>query len=71
MRGTRRGLDFARIKLLEALVEGLLAYTIARAAGVPGPGRARRVGRALELLPVAGVLVGALPIVRVRGRGTR
>jgi predicted PurR-regulated permease PerM len=65
--GTRRGLDYARIKVLEALVEGVIAYVIARAAGVPGPA-ALGVWVALwTLLPVAGVFVGALPIVLLAG----
>jgi predicted PurR-regulated permease PerM len=65
--GTRRGLDYARIKMLEALVEGVIAYVIARTAGVPGPA-ALAVWVALwTLLPVAGVFVGALPIVLFAG----
>ncbi len=61
--GSRRALFFARVKLWESLVEGLLAYSIARLAGVPGPA-ALGVWVALwSLLPVAGVLIGALPIV--------
>jgi predicted PurR-regulated permease PerM len=62
-RGSRRALFFARVKLWEAFVEGLLAFTIARAAGVPGPA-ALGVWVALwSILPVAGVMIGALPIV--------
>lgn len=61
--GSRRALFYARVKLWEAVVEGLLAYSIARLAGVPGPA-ALGVWVALwSLLPVAGVLIGALPIV--------
>jgi predicted PurR-regulated permease PerM len=67
VRGARRGLDYARVQLLESLIEGVLAYTIARAAGVPGPA-ALGVWVALwTLLPVAGVFVGALPIVLFAG----
>src|SRR5262249_43177246 len=67
MQGTRRRLDYARVQLLESFIEGVLAYTIARAAGVPGPA-ALGVWVALwTLLPVAGVLVGALPIVLFAG----
>jgi predicted PurR-regulated permease PerM len=67
VRGTRRGLDYARIKLLEALLEGVIGYMIARAAGAPGPA-ALGVWVALwTLLPVAGVFVGALPIVLFAG----
>ncbi|MDQ1481243.1 MAG: hypothetical protein QOI44_2104 [Actinomycetota bacterium] len=67
MHGTRVGLDYARVKILEALVEGVIAYVIARAAGVPGPA-ALGVWMALwTLLPVAGVFVGALPIVAFAG----
>jgi predicted PurR-regulated permease PerM len=61
--GSRRALFFARVKLWEAAVAGFLAYSIARLAGVPGPA-ALGVWVALwSLLPVAGVLIGALPIV--------
>ena len=67
MRGTRRGLDYARIKVLEALVEGVLAYVIARAAGVPGPAALGVWAGLWTLLPVAGVFIGALPIVLFAG----
>jgi predicted PurR-regulated permease PerM len=63
LRGSHRALFYARVKLWEAVVEGLLAYSIARLAGVPGPA-ALGVWVALwSLLPVAGVLIGALPII--------
>ncbi len=66
-RGSHRALFFARVKLWEAVVEGFLAYSIARAANVPGPA-ALGVWVALwSLLPVAGVLIGALPIVVFAG----
>lgn len=66
-RGSRRALFHTRVKLWEATVEGLLAYAIARAAGVPGPA-ALGVWVALwSLLPVAGVLIGALPIIVFAG----
>jgi predicted PurR-regulated permease PerM len=62
-RGSHRALFYARVKLWEALVEGFLAYSIARLAGVPGPA-ALGVWVALwSLLPVAGVMIGALPII--------
>jgi predicted PurR-regulated permease PerM len=67
MRGARRGLDYARIKVLVALVEGVLAYLIARVAGVPGPAALGVWAGLWSLLPVAGVLVGALPIVLFAG----
>jgi predicted PurR-regulated permease PerM len=60
---SRRALGYARAKVAEVVVEGLLAYLIARLAGVPGPA-ALAVWVALwTLLPVAGLVVGALPIV--------
>ena len=65
--GTRRGLDYARIKVLEALVEGVIAYVIARAAGVPGPAALGVWVGLWTVLPVAGVFVGALPIVVFAG----
>lgn len=62
-RGAGRALFFARVMIAEAVVEGALAYLIARAAGVPGAA-ALAVWVALwSLLPVAGVLIGAAPIV--------
>jgi putative heme transporter len=65
--GSRRAMFFARVKLWESFVEGLLAYSIARLAGVPGPA-ALGVWVALwSLLPVAGVLIGATPIVVFAG----
>jgi predicted PurR-regulated permease PerM len=65
--GSKRALFHARVKLWEATVEGLLAYTIARAAGVPGAA-ALAVWVALwSLLPVAGVVIGALPIIVFAG----
>jgi predicted PurR-regulated permease PerM len=61
--GSRRGLFFARVKIWQAVVEGLLAFSIARIAGVPGAA-ALAVWVALwSLLPVAGALIGALPII--------
>jgi predicted PurR-regulated permease PerM len=65
--GTRRGLDLARVKLLEAIVGGVLAYTIARAANVPGPAALGVWAGFWTLLPIAGVLLGALPIVLFAG----
>jgi predicted PurR-regulated permease PerM len=65
--GTRRGLDYARVKLLEAIVGGVLAYAIARAANVPGPAALGVWAGLWTLLPIAGVLVGALPIVLFAG----
>jgi predicted PurR-regulated permease PerM len=67
VQGTRRGLDYARVQLLESLIEGVLAYTIARAAGVPGPAALGAWVALWTLLPVAGVFVGALPIVLFAG----
>jgi predicted PurR-regulated permease PerM len=65
--GTRRGLDYARVKLLEAVIGGLIAYVIARTAGVPGPAALGVWVGFWTLLPVAGVFVGALPIVLFAG----
>jgi predicted PurR-regulated permease PerM len=69
--GTRRGLDYARVKLLEALVGGVLAYVIARTANVPGPAALGVWVGFWTLLPVAGVLVGALPIVLFAGAASQ
>jgi predicted PurR-regulated permease PerM len=66
-RGAHRGLEYARIKVLEAIIEGLIAYAVARAAGVPGPAALGVWVGLWTLLPVAGVLVGATPIVLFAG----
>ena len=65
--GTRRGLDYARIKVLEALVEGVLAYVIARGRRSRS-GRARRVGRAVDAAAGRGRVRGRAPDRVVRGR---
>jgi predicted PurR-regulated permease PerM len=68
--GSRRALFFARVKLWEAFVEALLAFAIGRAAGVPGAA-ALAVWVALwSFLPIAGVLIGALPIIVFAGAHT-
>jgi predicted PurR-regulated permease PerM len=61
--GSRRALFFARVKLWEALVEATLAFAIARAAGVPGASALAVWVGLWSFLPVAGVVIGALPIV--------
>lgn len=64
---SRRGLGYARAKAGEVVVEGLVAFAIARAADVPGPA-ALAVWVALwTLIPVVGVLIGAVPIVAFAG----
>ena len=69
-RGSQRAFFFARVKLWESLVEALLAYGIARGAGVPGPAALAVWVGLWSLLPVAGVLIGALPIVVFAGAHT-
>jgi predicted PurR-regulated permease PerM len=62
-----RALGYARCTVARALVEGLLAWGIGTAAHVPGPA-ALGVWVALwSLVPVAGVLIGAVPIVAFAG----
>lgn len=61
--GSRRALFFARVKLWEALVEATLAFAIARAAGVPGAAALAVWVGLWSFLPLAGVMIGALPIV--------
>ena len=55
------------MKALEAVIGGVLAYVIARAAGVPGPAALGVWAGLWTLLPVAGVFVGSLPIVVFAG----
>jgi predicted PurR-regulated permease PerM len=69
-RGSARALFFARVKLWESIVEALLAFAIARAAGVPGAAALAVWVGLWSLLPVAGVLIGALPIVVFAGAHT-
>jgi predicted PurR-regulated permease PerM len=68
--GSRRALFFARVKLWEALIESLLAFAIARAAGVPGAAALAVWVGLWSFLPVAGVLIGALPIIVFAGAHT-
>jgi predicted PurR-regulated permease PerM len=68
--GSRRALFYTRVKLWAALIEGLLAFAIARAADVPGPAALGVWVGLWSLLPVAGVLIGALPIVIFAGSHT-
>ncbi len=68
--GTQRALFFARVKLWETLVEAVLAFAIARAAGVPGAAALAVWVGLWSLLPVAGVVIGALPIVVLAGAHT-
>jgi predicted PurR-regulated permease PerM len=60
-------LEYARIKVLEVLIEGVIAYAVCRAAGVPGAAALAVWVGLWTLLPVAGVLIGALPIVAFAG----
>jgi predicted PurR-regulated permease PerM len=64
---TRRTFTYARVRALEVVVWGFLAYAIGRLADVPGPA-ALAVWVALwTLVPVAGVVIGALPIIAFAG----
>jgi predicted PurR-regulated permease PerM len=68
--GSRRALFFARVKLWEAFVEAMLAFTIARAAGVPGAAALAVWVGLWSFLPIAGVVIGALPIIVFAGAHT-
>ena len=68
--GSQRALFFARVKLWEALIESVLAFAIARAAGVPGAAALAVWVGLWSFLPIAGVLIGALPIVVFAGAHT-
>ena len=68
--GSQRALFFARVKLWEAVVEAILAFAIARAAGVPGAAALAVWVGLWSFLPIAGVLIGALPIVVFAGAHT-
>lgn len=68
--GSHHALFFTRVKIWEAVVEGLLAYAIARAAGVPGPAALGVWFGLWSIVPVAGVIIGALPVVIFAGSQT-
>jgi predicted PurR-regulated permease PerM len=66
-RSTRRALGYARGTLAESVVEGIIAWGVASAFDVPGPA-ALGVWVALwSLIPVGGVIIGAIPIVAFAG----
>jgi predicted PurR-regulated permease PerM len=66
-RASRRALGYARGTLLVSVLEGVVAWAIATIADVPGPA-ALGVWVALwSLVPVGGVLIGAIPIVVFAG----
>jgi predicted PurR-regulated permease PerM len=66
-RASRRALGYARGTLLVSVLEGVIAWAVATAADVPGPA-ALAVWVALwSLVPVGGVLIGAIPIVVFAG----
>jgi predicted PurR-regulated permease PerM len=68
--GSQRALFFARVKLWEALIVALIAFAIANAAGVPGPAALAVWVGLWSFLPIAGVLIGALPIIVFAGAHT-
>lgn len=59
----RRAFGYARAQLAMSVVAGLVAYLLARAAGVPGPVPLALWVGLWDLVPVAGAAIGALPIV--------
>jgi predicted PurR-regulated permease PerM len=64
---TRRAFTYARVRTLEVVVLGFVAFAVGRLAGVPGPA-ALAVWLALwSLVPVAGLFIGALPIIVFAG----
>jgi predicted PurR-regulated permease PerM len=66
-RASHRALGYARGTLAESVVEGVIAWGVASLADVPGPA-ALGVWVALwSVVPVAGVLIGAVPIVAFAG----
>ena len=70
LRASSRALGYARGTLAEALVEGVLAWIIAGLADVPGPAALGVWVGLWSLVPVVGVLVGALPIVVFAAAGS-
>jgi len=59
----RRAFGYATSALTMALAAGLFAYAVARSADVPGPAALGVWVGLWDLVPLAGALVGALPIV--------
>jgi predicted PurR-regulated permease PerM len=59
----RRAFGYAGASLVMSLAAGLAAYVVARMANVPGPAALGVWVGLWDLVPVAGAVVGALPIV--------
>jgi predicted PurR-regulated permease PerM len=59
----RRAFGYASANLVMALAAGLFAYAVARSAEVPGPAPLAIWVGLWDLVPVAGLVVGAAPIV--------
>jgi predicted PurR-regulated permease PerM len=66
-RASRRALGYARATLAKAVLEGMIAWAVARIAGVPGPAALGVWVGLWSLVPVGGVLIGAVPIVVFAG----
>jgi predicted PurR-regulated permease PerM len=63
----RRAFGYASATLVMAVAAGLFAYALARWARVPGPAPLGIWVGLWDLVPVAGAVVGALPIVVLAG----
>lgn len=59
----RRAFGYASANLVMALAAGLFAYAVARSAEVPGPAPLAIWVGLWDLVPIAGVVVGAGPII--------
>lgn len=63
----RRAFGYAGASLAMAVAAGLFAYVVARLADVPGPAALGFWVGLWDLVPLAGTVVGALPIVVMAG----
>jgi predicted PurR-regulated permease PerM len=59
----RSGLGYARVQLLLAATAGVLAFVIGWLAGVPGPAALGAWVALWSLIPIAGLFIGAIPVV--------
>lgn len=66
-RAARRGFGYARGTLALAVTAGLFGYGVARFAGAPGAAPLGLWMALWDVVPLAGALVGALPIVILGG----
>jgi predicted PurR-regulated permease PerM len=66
-RSSRRAFGYARAMFVKAIVLGVIAWSVATVANVPGPAALGVWVGLWSIVPVGGVLIGAIPIVAFAG----